>query len=145
MIPPVDPDTGYLPAGIHPAGWSEVATRFGQNPYRGSLVDGLRRGLRNLRDGGCTSALLDGSFISAKEFPGDYDVAYEIVGMDPYVLDPVFFDFGNRRAAMKLKYGGEYFPADFLAAPGITYREWFSKDKNGVPKGLIQIDPASIP
>jgi hypothetical protein len=145
MIPPLDITTGYLPPGIHVAGWEEVSIRFGNSPYRATLTRGLQRGLGILRDAGCRAVLLDGSYISGKDLPGDYDVAYEILGMDPNLLDPVFFDFRNLRAAMKIKFGGEYFPAHLPAAAGITYREYFATDKHGVPKGLIQIDPASVP
>ncbi len=145
MIPPLDPITGYLPIGTHLAIWAEVSERFGRSSYRAALTQRLQQGLGSLRDAGCRTALLDGSYISVKEIPGDYDVAYEIAGMNPDLLDPVFFDFRNLRAAMKVKFGGEFFPASFLAAPGILYRDWFSKDKDGVPKGLIQIDPASVP
>jgi len=145
MIPPLDPDTGYLPPGIHAAVWTDVWARFSSTPYRASLTLGLRQGLEQLRDAGCRTALLDGSYISAKEIPGDYDVAYEPFGMDPDRLDPVFFEFGNLRAAMKIKFGGEFFPAHFYAAPGILYRDWFLKDKDGVAKGIIQIDPVSVP
>lgn len=145
MIPPWDPDTGYLPAGTCVAVWAEVSARFGFTSYRASLTQGLQRGLANLRDAGCRTALLDGSYVSAKDIPGDYDVAYEIAGMNPGLLDPVFFDFRNLRAAMKIKFGGEYFPAHLAAATGILYRDWFTKDKNGVAKGIIQIDPTSVP
>lgn len=48
----------------------------------------------------------------------DYDAAWEMLGVDPYRLDPVLLDFSNSRAAMKAKYGGEFFPASFEAAPG---------------------------
>lgn len=145
MIPALDSKTGYLPDGVYPATWSELVGMFGITPYRRGLVLGLQTGLQGLRSAGCRRALIDGSFISAKDLPGDYDVAYDPRGMNPFRLDPVFFDFSRKRAAMKIKFGGEYFPEHFLAAPGITYREWFSKDKNGVAKGLVQIDPTSVP
>ena len=41
-------------------------------------------------------------------------------------------DFSKKRAAMKLKYGGEFFPATAMAAVGVLYRDFFQKDKNGV-------------
>ena len=89
--------------------------------------------------------LLDGSFVSQKELPGDYDGAWDIQGVDPYRLDPVLLDFTNGRAAMKSKYLGELFPATAAAAPGILYRDFFMKDRNGVPKGVVNIDLGSLP
>lgn len=46
---------------------------------------------------------------------------------------------------MKSKYLGELFPASFLAAPGVLYRDFFMKDRNGVPKGVVNIDLGSLP
>ena len=89
--------------------------------------------------------LLDGSFVSEKALPNDYDAAYDTVGLDPYKMDPVFFDFTNSRAAMKAKYGGELFPATADAGGGVLYRDFFHKDRNGVPKGVVLIDLGSLP
>ena len=86
-----------------------------------------------------------GSFISEKALPNDYDAAWETAGVDPYRLDPVLLDFSNGRAAMKAKYLGELFPASALAAAGVLYRDFFQRDRNGVPKGVLQIDLGSLP
>src|SRR6266487_2992656 len=48
-IPPLDLDTGNLPAGIHSATWEEILTTFGSSPRRLELLGGLRRGLESLR------------------------------------------------------------------------------------------------
>ena len=73
---------------------------------------------RNLAAAGCGELLLDGSFVTAKSLPGDYDDAGETVGVDPDRVDPVLLDFSNRRTAMKAKYLGDLFPATAMAAPG---------------------------
>jgi len=145
MIPALDPQTGYLPVGVHDAAWAEVAPRFAGNGHRHRLVNGLLEALRNLKSAGCGWVLLDGSFVSEKPLPSDYDGAWDAKGVDPYQLDPVLLDYSNGRAAMKAKYGGELFPATAEAAPGILYREFFQRDRNGVPKGVVQIDLGSLP
>ena len=89
--------------------------------------------------------LLDGSFVSAKALPADYDAAWETAGVDPDRLDPVLLDFDNRRAAMKAKYLGDLFPASAFAAPGVVYRDFFGTDRNGVDKGVVLIDLGSLP
>lgn len=66
-------------------------------------------------------------------------------GVDPYLLDPVLLDFTNARAAMKSKYLGELFPATATAAPGVLFRDFFMKDRSGVPKGVVNIDLGSLP
>ena len=89
--------------------------------------------------------LLDGSFVTAKSLPADYDAAWETAGVDPKRLDPVLLDFSNRRAAMKAKYLGDLFPASAFTSPGMLYRDFFKTDRNGVEKGVVLIDLGSLP
>lgn len=145
MLPDTDSTVGYLPPGVHDAPWSEVASRFSANGHRSLLVGGLLAALQNLAGAGCRSVLLDGSFVSQKDLPKDYDGAWDTHGVDPYRLDPVLLDFSNSRAAMKSKYLGELFPATAAAAPGVLYRDFFMKDRSGVPKGVVNIDLGSLP
>ena len=140
-----DPKTGYLPPGVHDAGWSDVADRFAGNSHRVRLMGGLLAACRNLAAAGCGELLLDGSFVTAKSLPRDYDGAWETGGVDPNRLDPVLLDFSNRRAAMKAKYFGDLFPASAFAAPGVPYRDFFRTDRNGVEKGVVLIDLGSLP
>ena len=92
---------------------------FASNSHRKHLLSGMEQALRNFAAAGCRIVLLDGSFVSAKDLPQDYDAAWEPVGVDPTLLDPVLLDFSKKRAAMKLKYGGEFFPATAMAAVGV--------------------------
>ena len=46
---------------------------------------------------------------------------------------------------MKSKYLGELFPATAAAAPGVLYRDFFMKDRSGVPKGVVNLDLGSLP
>lgn len=145
MIPDFDSSTGYLPPGVHEARWAEVVRRLGQNQHRSRLMSGLYAALRSLADAGCRSVLLDGSFVSTKELPEDYDGAWDPRDVNPDQLDPILLRFSDRRAAMKSKFLGELFPATYHAAPGVTYREFFMWDRNGTPKGIIDIDLGSLP
>jgi hypothetical protein len=140
MIPCIDQSTGYLPPGLHNANWADLAPRFAANSHRSFLLSGFERACRNFAGAGCQTILLDGSFVSTKDLPGDYDAAWEIDGVDPDLLDPVLLEFSNKRAAMKAKYGGEFFPASDYAAVGVLYRDFFQKDRSGVPKGVLQLN-----
>ena len=145
MIPATNPLTGYLPPGVHRAAWCETVARFGANGHRVRLIGGLLAALRNLAGAGCQSVVIDGSFVSQKELPEDYDVVWNTNGVDPGRLDPVLLDFSNGRAAMKSKYMGELFPATPAAAPRELYIDFFMKDRNGTPKGVVQIDLVNLP
>lgn len=70
MLPPWT-SAGTLPPGEHPTTWPECVERYGWNPYRRSLLEGLLRALQNLRDAGCRRVFLDGSFVTTKEAPAD--------------------------------------------------------------------------
>jgi hypothetical protein len=144
VVLPAFDATGNLPPGIHPATWDEVTQRFGWNARRQELLGGLRRGLVALADASCRLVYLDGSFVTAKERPGDFDACYEIEGMVFERLDRVFLHFENGRAAQKLKYGGEFFPSH-LGADGVhRFVEFFQIDKeSGKPKGIVAITPGS--
>lgn len=141
MIPELHA-TGALPRGIHRASWGEVVRRFGTNPHRRKLLAGLKRALRALREAGCRMVYLDGSFVTAKELPADYDACWDVTGMNPDRLDPVFLDFSDGRAAQKAKYRGEFFPAQIPeGASGRAFLEFFQTDKEtGRAKGIVAIE-----
>src|SRR4051812_33997253 len=103
MIPAFD-DRGLLPPGIHWAQWPEVQKRYGTNPHRERLLTGLAKGCKLLKTALCTTLYLDGSFVSEKEFPNDYDACWEVAGVNLAALDPVFSDFKNLRAAQKARF-----------------------------------------
>ena len=145
MIPPFQPD-GNLPSGIHDSSWEDAAERFGVNPHRASLLRGLLTALRSLRRAGCLKIYLDGSFVTDKEFPNDFDVAWETGNVSETLLRPVFLDFSNLRQSQKETFGGEFFPADWQAdRQGRTYLEFFQTDRDGSPKGIVSIDLRTLP
>jgi hypothetical protein len=139
-LPPFDPSTGNLPTGIHEATWDELTDVLGSTAHRRQLLAGLLRALRNLRRAGCRRAYIDGSFVTAKPVPADFDGCWEPQGVDPNALDPVLLDFTNRRAAQKAKFGGELFIAD------ARFLDFFQRDKaTGDPKGIVSIDLGGLP
>ena len=141
MIPQFNAN-GLLPHGTYPATLEEVIERFGGNKRRRELLKGLSAALTLLRLAGCRRVFIDGSFVTSKERPNDIDVCWDINGVNPDVLDPVFFDFDNGRAAQKARFGVEFFPAQVPEGlTGKTFLEFFQVDKHtGEPKGIIELE-----
>jgi len=74
----------------------------------------------------CRLVYLDGSFVTTKTHPGDFDACWDIQGVDQEALDPVFWDFSRGRAAQKRRFGGEFFPAQLPeGATGRAFAEFF--------------------
>lgn len=146
MIPAFDAG-GNLPPGIHFASWDEIVNRYATNTRRRELAGGLLDALRSLKHAGCRTAYLDGSFVTKKELPGDFDACWEITGVEPGRLDPELLDFSKRRAGQKARYAGELFPAETAAEPaGTTFLDYFQRDRDtGQPKGIIAIDLGAFP
>lgn len=138
-LPPFRED-GTLPIGEHAATWVEFESRFGGGSRRTTLMGGLRAVLTELQRVGCKAAWIDGSLVSSKPEPIDFDLRWDEAGVDVTALDRVFRSFANNRAAQKTRYGGEMFPAGARAdAQGTTYRQFFQQ-KYGVAKGIVRID-----
>ncbi len=141
MIPAFEAN-GNLPPGIHRATWDEIVDRFGGTSWRSQLIAGLRSAVEALQRAGCQTVYLNGSFVTSKLVPGDYDACWEETGVDPFKLDPVLLTFDKGRATQKAKFGGELFPASATASlSGNIFLDFFQIDKNtGRKKGIIALD-----
>lgn len=140
MIPEFT-DIGLLPPGIHWTTIDEVVSKFGFNQHRKKLLVGLKKAIGALKSAGCKEIYLDGSFVTNKEFPNDYDACWFPVGVNPSKLDSVFLDFKNKRAAQKAKYMGEFLVGSMNAdssTKGLSVLNFFQIDKEtGAIKGII--------
>ena len=106
------------------------------------MAGGVRAAIENLKNAGCLTVYINGSFITAKGVPNDFDACWEEAGVDPTVLDPVLLTFDPGRVTQKGKYLGELFPASVIADEGrFSFLEFFQTDKEtGGPKGIVAID-----
>jgi hypothetical protein len=130
-----------LPPGEHLTTLDEVEARYAINRHRRMLFEGLVVASLNLRFAGCPGIYLDGSYVTAKPRPGDYDACWDPAGVDKTKLDPLFRQFSNGRAAQKAAFLGEFFPSSFTeTASGLTFVEFFKKDRfSGGDKGILAI------
>lgn len=132
-----------LPRGIHPLTLSNFATLFVTTPVRRRQFQGMLSALKNLKRAGCRTVYIDGSYVTGKPSPGDYDACWEPEGVNVRKLDPVFLDFSDRRGNQKQKYRGEFFPSTLEAErlSARTFLEFFQVEKfTGRAKGIVSID-----
>ncbi len=135
-------EDGWLPIGHHSADWKSVAARFGGKP--GSRRERLTARLADLRDalqaagiGG--TILLDGSYISEKPEPGDFDIL--LIGPADIQIrkdtEPDLARILDAADAEKRGYSLFFIP-DNSPARALLSTLWdFSKE--GVSKGVIEI------
>ncbi|MDX2031462.1 MAG: hypothetical protein SF339_12375 [Blastocatellia bacterium] len=98
--------------------------------------------MENLEAAGCRELYIDGSLVTRKARPGDFDACWSAAGVDDRLIDAVLLDFSHGRARMKDKYNGELFIAEAQAdfESGRRFLEYFQRDKRtGKPKGIVGI------
>lgn len=140
MIPAFVPDTGRLPQGEHPATWDEVIERFGWTEHRRRLLDGLAEAIERLAAAGCQRIWLNGSFVTSKDEPADFDACWDTSNVDLDALDPALLDLTNHRAQQKARFGGELFPNVVETQSGLSFSEFFQNERDTTRKGIIVID-----
>lgn len=137
---------GVLEEGIHELSLQDFKRLFVYNSVRAKQYKGLTAAISNLKDAGCPAIYIDGSYVTQKPVPGDYDACVDYTGVDLRILDPVFTNFDNQRKAQKEKYEGEFFPQHFTADhSGTIFIDFFQKEKySGGRKGIVKIDLTNI-
>jgi hypothetical protein len=136
VIPLFLPD-GNLPPGIHEATWQEIQERFGWNAERRGLLEGLRKGLLILKEAGCQTAYINGSFVTTKDIPNDFDVYWAPDDVDFAKLkrlEPAFLTASRGgRKQQKATYGGEFFFSKGMF-------KLFQETREKTAKGIIVLD-----
>jgi hypothetical protein len=139
MIPPFDTNTGRLPEGVHEASWDEIVQRFGWNQRRRRLLDGLAEAIELLARAGGRRLWLNGSFVTVKDDPGDFDACWDVESVDLDAIDPVLLDLSSGRAEQKRRFGGELFPNIIESGSGLMFTEFFQNDLDAGRKGVVVI------
>jgi len=152
-IPDLNPH--YLPVGIHDCTLEEVSAVSGQPPQRKAMMDKLSEYTTAIRMLGVTGwILVNGSFVSSKESPGDIDI---IVVMNRERWSQLL-NTPNAFAALRLLNPGEarmnyrlhIFPgcADASTSDGfvnpdrhlVPYFDLFTTIRNGgARKGILRV------
>ena len=142
VIPEFD-ENGNLPTGVHFCEWEEFVERFGTNALRLRLMRGLQMAMEQLKAAGCRTIYINGSFVTIKADPGDFDACWDREDVDIDYLRihaPRLLNHYDR-AEQKAKYRGELFPSDQpIGNYGMDSFELFQRDRKQNRKGIIAID-----
>lgn len=111
--------------------------RFGLSVRRRQLLDGLAEVIELLVVAGCRRLWLNGSFVTAKDEPGDFDACWDPDGVDMEMLDPVLLDLSQGRLAQKERFGGELFPNVTEPGSGLVFAEFFRNERDTGRKGIV--------
>lgn len=143
ILIPIFTNKGELPPGIYKATWKEFYSRYGSTEKRVWLLEGLRNLLNELCKVKCTAVYIDGSFITNKENPGDYDLCWKLDNVLVENLDPVLLNYTEQgKIAIALKYRGDIRGAGFaVKETGSTYLDFFQYNRDGGKKGIIELVP----
>ena len=139
-IPTMNSD--YLPNGIHSCTIEEIKQFFGTNERRNSLIDNLCEYIQNVKDFGLDGhIIIDGSFVTVKEHPGDIDIIFE-VGASYDLEAPLTMLETN---ILSKRYVMDKFELHLFVAPNEDtakhWRSFFSRIKGNehTKKGLLRI------
>ena len=151
MIPELH--DGVLPAGLHLCTLEEVKGAFGKfsgSDRRSELTERLTRYIRDTRTSGVASAVvIDGSYVTAKEAPGDIDL---IVALRPELdltaeMRPLEYNIVSKSMVRKL-FGFDVLPAVDGSETYQRFLDFFSRVKLNDPgqktgqkrKGVLRIE-----
>ena len=100
--------------------------------------------LQHLRDAGCVSVKIDGSFVTSKLEPSDFDGTWDPDGVVKIELDPIIDS--EDKYSMKDKYLGELYRQNTIeVATGKTFDEFFQMDRMKNRKGIVKINLETLP
>jgi hypothetical protein len=126
-----------LPAGLHWIGIRDFRDSFVNNYHRSWLFEGFVKACIELRKAGCGRVYVGGSFITSKQFPGDYDACWDPVGVSAQSLDPFLYDRSKATEQVK-RYRGEWFIGKHGNGPESAMYKFITSDKaTGIERGMV--------
>lgn len=147
MALPAFREDGWLPEGHYAAAWQEVTLRFGGEP--GSRRSSILSSLLQWRDavqykGMAGLVILDGSFVSSKEAPGDFDLVFSYDAATEVLMrtDMEARKLTDYQACRRLGFLGDVFafPASLLLfSPLLGGLDMFNLNRQRKPKGVVEV------
>ena len=126
-----------LPEGIHESAFREVEDVLIFSERRELLFNGLTQGSKALCSAGCSILYLEGSFVTSKVEPGDYDAVWDTQGVNSKILAPVCKENKPPRLSQKDKFLGEYLPTEYKDGRSTYMDDFFQDIRHSVVKRYI--------
>ena len=129
--------------GIYEYTLEKLERDFATNKKRKDLFEDIKRLAKELKDAGCEFLYIDGSFITRKETPGDFDACWEpFVRNNKQVNALLLEDSTFASSWRKEMFSGDIFPR--FGEYGDRVEKWQVDSRNGKVKGVISIDLRSM-
>lgn len=135
-------DNRNLEPSVHYMTLDELTKEFGFSERRKELIHCISEVANILKDVGCSTLYVDGSFASLKLEPNDWDGCYECCGDANTFLQKILDKEPSLlyRDKQQEKYQCDLFPSWFTETGcGKTFLEFFQQTRDGEPKGIIAI------
>ena len=118
--------------------YGEFEKVFGFNESRKEKLKRVLLFLKILKSLGCTNVYVTGSIVTNKEFPNDIDLCIDITNIDYKRVAKEYPELLPTKGIQKIK--NEYkVHLIFYDAGCLEYLDWFKKDRDDNPRGLVKI------
>ena len=137
---------GLLPEGVHACTMTEVQDRFGKfqrSERRIKLTNALGQYLAALRATGFVRrVIVDGSYVSSKEEPGDIDLIVVLDAACDFASEvrPADYNAVSRRQVRR-RYGFDVMVVPEDSEALAEKFSFFQQDRGGRRKGLLEVQP----
>ena len=133
---------GTLDPGIHKMTWEEFYAFFSFSERRIELLKGLEKVVAILREIGATHIYIDGSFVTNKLDPKDWDACYDCPLSQLDKLARIY-PFHSKEEQKRLYKGELYFAghSPFFINRDVSYLDFFQKRKENpaLKKGIVEL------
>lgn len=148
MIPPFETyaDVGFLPEGIHNADWNEFEERFKFSFRRRKILKSILLFSKMIKKAGAKNIYVDGSFVTSKMHPSDWDGCFCSCEIDFSAVDPLLLDINKNRDKIQKIYMCDIFPDNCLEGnSGMLFLDFFQQKKGSfTKKGIVLLNLGSV-
>lgn len=113
---------------------------FAFNESRREKIESALIFLKIFQSFGCTSVYIAGSMVSNKEHPGDIDLCIDGTNIDYLKLTKEYPEFLQSARIEKIRKMHKCHFALVFDSSCLEYLDWYKKDRNDNPRGLVKID-----